>query len=364
LEGKDNVHEADFKEVHGNNARPPKMKVSKNLIGLIGILIIAVIVVKSGFYKLDSGYHAVVTRFGEVHHVETEEGFKFKIPVIDNAIKVNVEKRHKMEYGYRTHVEGDETRAPEYKDYNLESLVIVEATGDNSSLILTELIITYKINDAVSYLFNVDDVEGTVRLALESVLRDTVAKHTRDQALLEKQVIDTAIMPALQKKLNGYGTGVLVTEVKTQNNTLLPSVEEAYRQVEQSNQIKNSRLEQAQKYRNTVIPAAAAEATAVIESAKSYKANVLANARSEVAQFNALYSEYIINPDIVKEQYYIETMIEFLKNNNIVIDGTSGEGIYKFYNMTEGNSIPEETKEKIAEKIVTTEKVEEEKDNE
>lgn len=347
-----NVHDAQYQEMNGQRTtygggKPPmSFKKLKGIIGLVILIVVALVVAKSGFYKLDSGYYAVVTRFGEVHHVETEEGFKFKIPVIDNAIKVNVEERHKMEYGFRTTVGGNENRAPEYADYSEEALVIVEATGDNSSLILTELIITYKVNDAVNYLFNVDDVEGTIRLALESVLRDIIAKHSRDEALLEKQVIDSEIMPTLQKKLNGYGTGVLVTEVKTQNNTLLPSVEEAYRQVEQSNQLKNAKLEQAQKYRNTVIPAAEAEAASVIEKAKSYRADVLSKARSEVAQFNALYSEYQKNPDIVKEQYYVQTMTKFLENNKIVIDGTSGDSIYKFYNMEDSGTTQQ--------KVVTT----------
>lgn len=353
------VHDAEYREVHeqkGPKKNLKKFKAPKTLIVIAILLFFVFTILRGGFYKLDSGYYAVVTRFGEVHHVETQEGFKFKIPIIDNAMKVNVEKRHKMEYGFRTTVAGNENRAPQYDDYKDEALVIVEATGDNSSLILTELIITYKVNDAVSYLFNVDDVEGTIRLALESVLRDVIAKHSRDEALLEKQVIDSEIMPTLQKRLNGYGTGVLVTEVKTQNNTLLPSVEEAYRQVEQSNQLKNAKLEQAQKYRNTVIPAAEAEAASVIEKARSYKANVLSKARSEVAQFNALYGEYQKNPEIVKEQYYVQTMIEFFENNHIIIDGSLGNNIHKFYNMEE------DKKDNVKKSIVTGGIKEEKKD--
>lgn len=325
--------DAEYTEVK----QKPKKRPSINKNSILTILAIFVLgsFIWKGFYKLDSGYVGVVTRFGEVVRVEEQEGFKFMIPAIEYVEKVNIEKRYKLEYGFRTSIEGSETRATEYEVYDDESLVIVDAIGDNSSLILTELIITYKVNDPMNFLYSVDDVEGTIRLALESVLRDTIAKHSRDEALLEKQVIDSEIMPELQKRLNSYDAGVLVTEVKTQNNTLLPSVEEAYREVEQANQSKNAKLEQAQKYRNTIIPSAESEATALKESAKTYRANTLATAKSEVAQFDALYSEYKLNPAIVKERYYIQTMQEFLANNKIILDGTKSSSIYKFFNMKE-----------------------------
>jgi len=325
--------DAEFTTDTSEPKNKSKKRVPKVFISFILLALLIFITISGGFYRLDSGYAGVVTRFGEVNRIETEEGFKFKLPYLESVYKVNMEQRHKLEYGFRTAVEGSSNRSPEYTEYGAESLVIVDATGDNSSLILTKLIVTYKVNDASNYLFSVEDVDGTIQIALESVLRDTIAKHSRDEALLRKQLIDSEIMPILQKKLNSYDMGVNITEVKTQNNMLLPSVEEAYKQVEQANQLKNSKAEQAEKYENTVIPAAEAEAASIIEIAKAYKADVISMANSEVAQFNSLYEEYKNNPTVVKERYYIQTMQEFLSNNNIILDGTSDQSIYKFYNM-------------------------------
>ncbi|MCT4662531.1 MAG: FtsH protease activity modulator HflK [Tissierellales bacterium] len=346
MDTKNEIPEAEFTR-ESTKSKTFNFKFPKIGIGIILIIIIGFLTISGGFYRLDSGYAGVITRFGQVTRIETEEGFKFKIPYIEDVYKVNMEQRHKLEYGYRTAKEGSSTNSPEYQSYDAESLVIVDAAGDNSSLILTQLIITYKVSEPDNYLFNVDDVDGSIHIALESVLRDTVAKHSRDEALLQKQIIDSEIMPALQKKLNSYEIGVNITEVKTQNNKLLPSVEEAYKRVEQSNQTKNSKLEQAQKYRNTVIPAAEAEAASILEQAKAYKADVLSMANSEIAQFNALYEEYQKNPKVVKERYYIQTMQEFLSNNKIILDGTSSGDIYKFYNMEHGNSINPKVKESI-----------------
>ncbi len=83
--------------------------------------------------------------------------------------------------------------------------------------------------------------------------------------------------------------------------------------------VQNGKREDAEKYNNTVIPQAQAEATKLVEDAYAYRAEVVANANAGVAEFNALYREYINNPDILKERYYIDSMTAFLSNNKIVV---------------------------------------------
>jgi membrane protease subunit HflK len=143
-------------------------------------------------------------------------------------------------------------------------------------------------------------------------------------------------LPELQRKMNSYESGVKIIEVKTQNAELLPAVDEAYKQVEKANQYKNGKLEEAQKYRNTVIPQAEAEAIKLIEGAKGYKAEVVSRGKAGVAEFEALYTEYQKNPEIVKEKYYVESMKEFITNNNIIVDTTKSGQIHKFFNMDDG----------------------------
>ncbi|MFZ5351599.1 MAG: FtsH protease activity modulator HflK [Bacillota bacterium] len=299
-------------------------------LALLGILLIVLLL--GSVYKLNTGWNGVVLRFGKMEAIVTQPGFHFKLPIIDTIEKVNVSQIHKLEYGYSTIVEGTDKSEPQYSDNNEEAMVIVDAKSNNSSVVLINLVVRYKVDNPENYLFKVDDLEGTMRLALEDVIRNTVQVFSLNEALTNKGAIDSEILPELQKKLNEYEAGVKIVEVKTQNTMLLPEVNKAYEAVEEANQYKNGKIQEAIQMRNTIIPQAEAEYTKLIEEAKGYKAKVMANAKASVAEFEALYFEYQKNPAIVKEKYYVEAMKEFVANNDIVIDMSKG-GIYKFYNM-------------------------------
>jgi len=313
-------------------------KTLKKRLFAIAAVIIAIILAAGSVYKVDTGQAVVITRFGRVAKVEQNAGINLKLPLIDKANRVSLEKRYQIEYGFRTVVPATTYESAVYNDIAEEQTVIVEAVGNNSSLVLTELTVEYQVSDPVNYLYKVDDLEHTIRLVLEDTLRNVLQSVTLNQALTDKLSIDSQIKPELQRRLNKFESGIRIIEVKTQNTSLPESVDIAYREIEKANQYRNSRIEEAQKYYNTVVPQAEGEAAQLVEDAKAYKATTIADARAEVAQFMALYNEYIKNPSIVRERIYTESMREFILNNNIVIDTTSGDDLYKFYNMEDKNN--------------------------
>ncbi len=321
-------------------------KKFRNAGTVIVFVILLIIVGFNSVYILQDGKAGVVLRFGKVSTVERNAGFHTKLPFVDQVRVVDVANVYKMDYGFRTTRPGTETTQPVYVDFDEEAQIIVDAANNNASIALINLSIQYRINDPVNYLFKVDDVEGTLRLALENAIRNTYQQYTLDDARSNKEFIDNEIRPPLQKKLDNYGAGIQIVAVKTQNIELLPAVQEAYRQKENATQYKIGKLEEAEKYYNTVIPQANAEATQLIEGANGYKAEVIANANASVAQFEALYAEFLKNPDIIKERYYIEAMGALITNNNVIIDAAKDSDIYKFYNFDENDMI----KEKIANK--------------
>lgn len=284
-------------------------------------------------YKLDIGWNGVVTRFGKVVKIEAKDGLHAKLPFIDKLEKVNVQQIRKLEYGYRTLREGGDRRDPEYQDVMDEAMVIVDAKGNNSSVVMTNIVVRYRIVDPYKYLYRVEDLEGTMMLALEDCVRNAAQIFTLNEALTNKSIIDDEILPEFQKVLNQYDAGIQVVEVKTQNTELLPEVDQAYQQVEEANQFKNSKIQEAMKMKNMLIPQAEAEAKKLTEGAKGEAAITVANAKASVAQYNALFEEYKKNPDVVREKYYVEAMQEFIRNNKVVVDLTGNGDIYKFYNM-------------------------------
>lgn len=298
------------------------------ILGWIGLNILLGTV-----YKMDIGWNGVITRFGKVVKIETKDGLHTKLPFIDNLQKVNVQQIRKLEYGYRTIREGGDGRDPEYQDVPEEAMVIVDAKGNNSSVVLTNIVVRYRIIDPYKYLYKVEDLEGTMMLALEDSVRNATQIFTLNEALTNKSIIDEEIYPEFQKVLNQYDAGIQVVEVKTQNTELLPEVDQAYQQVEEANQIKNSKIQEAMKMKNMLVPQAEAEAKKLTEGALGDAAITVANAKASVAQYNSLYEEYIKNPDVVREKYYVEAMKEFIKNNKVVVDLTDKGEVYKFYNM-------------------------------
>jgi len=330
---KDRVINADFGK-YKNSA--------KKIVAAVVVIILVLTVSVNTFYLLDSKEAAVVLHLGKVSHVESSAGIHFKIPFINQIRTVNIQNVYEMEYGYRTKVTGTTSSTPQYEEAEGEAQVIVDAANNNGSIAIISLNISYKVKDPVEYLFKVDDVEGTLRLALEDVVRNTLQAFTLDDARTKKDYIDKEVMPRLQKKLDRYEAGVEITSVKTQNVELLPAVEEAYRQKENANQYMNGKLEEAEKYNNTVLPQAEAEAERLIEDASGYKAEIIANAKASTAQFEALYKEYKNNPQIVKEKYYVEAMREFITNNNIVIDLTDEGEIHKFFNLDNNSFVKEQ----------------------
>ena len=330
----DNVIDIDVEKIK---------KRTFTIIPIVFIVILAVILSTGSFYTLDSAENGVVLRLGKVSKIETQAGLHFKVPLIDSVRKVNVETYYNMEYGFRTQQQGTEYSAPVYGDVDDEAIVIIDGANNNASIAKIELIIQYKVDDPEAYLFKVDDVEGTLRLALEDVVRSSIQAFSVDEVKSKKEALDDIILPALQKKLDDYDTGLRIVLVGTQNVQFLDSVETAYQEKENANQYKNGKIEDGQKYENTVVPQAEAEAISIIEDANAYAATVKAEAKADVAQFLALYEEYKNNPEILRERYYLEAMGTFLIQNDIVIDLSDNDDIYKFYNMEQNNNAVKES---------------------
>lgn len=322
----DNVIDIDIEKL--------KQKTSKWAPLIVLVVVIAILVVSS-IYTLDTKENGVIVRLGKVNTVVTEAGLHFKLPLIDSVRKVDVQKIYNMEYGFRTSQKGTEYSDPVYVDEEQEATVIIDGANNNASIALINLVIQYKVSDPVNFTFKVADVEGTLRLALEDVVRSSIQSFTLDEAKTDKESINAVILPELQRKISSYDTGLEIILVGIQNIQFLPTVEEAYQQKENANQYKNGKIEDGMKYENTVRPQAEAEAYALIEGANAYSATVIAEANADVAQFLAVYEEYKNDPEILRERYYLEAMGEFVTNNKIVIDLSNGGDIYKFYNFDE-----------------------------
>lgn len=292
------------------------MKIGKFFV-LIPIVLILAAVIMSSYYMLDNAEEAVIERFGKLNSVNTQAGLHFKIPFIDRVYVYNTNQIYSLQYGYRPTSDPTTHSAATYRDVEEEAIVLTRG----SYLINIGAVIQYRITDPAAYHYKVDDQEGTIRLAFESVLRSNIQNQLLDDALVNKDSIAKDILPDLSKKLATYDVGISLTEVKLTDVLLPEDVQYAYDDVNIASNEKDSYRSQADKYSNEMLPKARAEAYQMIQQAESYKAEKVAQAKGDVTNFNQVYEKYRVSQEITKTRLYIETMEKILgsvKNKHII----------------------------------------------
>ncbi len=97
---------------------------------------------------------------------------------------------------------------------------------------------------------------------------------------------------------------------------------EAFKAVETAKQGKETAINNANKYRNEKLPQAQAQIDQIMQEAESSKVQRINEANAEVAKFNAMYAEYVKNPEVTKKRMFYESMEDILPGMKVIIDGT------------------------------------------
>jgi len=294
-------------------------------VGLIIVLVVVVLLGSQSFYTLENSEEAVVTRFGKLVSVVDQAGVNFKMPLVDSVTKVKTNERYSVQYGYRPATAPTTNDGATYTDVEDEQIVLTKG----SFLVNVGAIIQYRITDPAAYLFNVDDQTGTLRLAFESVLRRNMQNKELDNALLNKESIAKEILPELSAKVNEYGLGITITEVKLTDVLLPDSVKIAYDDVNIANNEKTELVSKATKYQNEQLPSARAEAYKLVKDAEAYRAEKIAQAKGDVENFVQVYEKYAVAKEITKTRLYLESMEQILGKVNLYITMDS-DGVLKY----------------------------------
>ncbi|NIR47408.1 FtsH protease activity modulator HflK [candidate division KSB1 bacterium] len=285
-------------------------------IGLVAIL--GLIFVFTSFYTIQPNEKGVIQRFG-AYVRSTDSGLHFKLPFfIETVKKVPVEDVLKQEFGFRTAQAGVRTRYAS-GDFSDESLML---TGDLNSASV-EWIVQYRIQDPVKYLFNVRNVEGTLRDVSESVMRQVVGDRSVDEVIvLSRQEIEDEAHQLTQQVLDEYETGLKIVTVKLQDVVPPEPVQPAFNEVNEARQEKESIINEALSAYNKVIPKAEGQAKQTISEAEGYATNRINRARGDAEKFLAVWREYNKAKDVTKRRLYLETMLDILPNfeNIYVVD--------------------------------------------
>lgn len=308
-----------------------RSRISGKLLAFLAVLAIVGLTLLTGFYRVGQGEEALVITFGRVTATHGP-GLYFRIPLVQGVISESVTTIHTKEYGFRTTAQGSSGKAAKYSDNDNESVML---TNDNS-IVALEAIYQYTIRDVKEYHFDVDDPENTLQLAFEAVIRRNIQSLTLDNALLNKEDIERAVLPEFQRIVDSYEMGVKINSVRIQNITVPQAVTSAYEDVNNAKNEMTKRLDEAEKYKNEVLPNARSKAYQLLQEAEAYKAETVAAAEAEVAVFDAVYEKYKAAPEITRKRLLIETMENILKNSGKIIVADNDSEVLKVLDINSG----------------------------
>ena len=276
--------------------------------GASSLFIVFIIVVAvlgwgfTGFYRVNADERGIVLRFG-AFAAATSPGLRWHLPwPIESVEKVAVT---------RINTTRQQTRM---------------LTADEN-IVVVDLVVQYQNADAQSYLFNVQNPDGTLSDIIESVIREVVGKYPADFVLLEgRSQIALETERLIQETVEEYEVGITVTKVNLQDTNFPSQVEAAVQDAIKAREDKERLAFEAQSYSNDILPKARGESVRRIQDAEAYKARVIADAEGESSRFEQLLTEYERAPSITRSRLYIEAIEEVYAESTKVLLDAEGSG--------------------------------------
>ena len=290
------------------------------------LLVLLVIWIISGLYKVNANEQGVVLRFGK-WIATTQPGLRYHLPYpIEIAKTPKVTKVNKTEIGFRTFRESKRILSE-------ESLML---TGDEN-IVDINFSVFWVIKDAGKFLFNLRSPEKSIKSVSESVMREVIANSKISSVLAEgRRDIEIKSIEAIQTVLDNYGSGVQITQLQLQKVDPPDQVIDSFRDVQRARADKEKFINEAIAYRNDIIPKARGEAAKIVQEAEAYKKEIVARSEGDANRFNSILKSYKKNEDVTKNRIYLETLEEVLQNaNKVIIDTKQGSGVLPYLPLPE-----------------------------
>ena len=281
-------------------------------LGIIAAAFFAIIIAFGSAYQVGEQEQAVLITLGKAKAV-TDPGLHFKLPLIQQVKKVNTTIQG-FSIGY------DNNTGETASD---ESLMI---TSDYN-FVNVDFFVEYRFSDPVKAVYASQNPVGILKNISHSSIRTVIGSYPVDDVLTTgKNEIQAAIKAMIVERLDAQDLGIQLVNITIQDSEP-PTAEvmEAFKNVETAKQGKETTLNNANKYRNEQLPLAQAEADGIIKNAEAQKTERINEATAQVARFNAMYEEYIKNPEITRQRMFFEAMEEVLPELKVIIESPSGD---------------------------------------
>ena len=281
-------------------------------LGVVGAFAL-ILLISTSIYTIDQQEEAVVLRFGKYSRT-APPGLNFKLPTPFESIV-----KRKTRVVQKTTIGGN----------------------DNSSLMLTgdeniddiDFTVLWRISDLKNYVFEVDAPPTALKAVAESAMREIIGKSELENIITTERLNTTiAVRDLMQETLDEYKAGIEVVEVQLQKADAPDGrVVDAFRDVVDADQEKETLINEATAYQNTVVPAARGDAAKILQDAEAYKGKVVAEAKGEAERFNLILGEYQAAPRVTRQRMYLETIEQvYGPADKIILDSEAGSGVVPY----------------------------------
>ncbi len=273
------------------------------LLRIAVMVVVAIVTLATISFQIKPEEVGLVLRFGQKVRT-TEPGLHFKLPFIEQVLRVPVQRQLKEEFGFRTTMPGIQTQYSA-ADFAGESVML---TGD-LNVAVVEWVVQYRVTDPYNYLFKLRDLTGTFRSMSQAVMREVVGDRTVTEVLtIGRQEIATTSEQLLQEMVNQYEMGIVIDQIVLQDVTPPDPVKPSWDEVNQAQQQRDRLINEARAEYNKVIPRAKGEAAQAILQAEGYALERVNGARGDATRFKAVYDAYRRAPEVTRRRLYLETM--------------------------------------------------------
>ena len=246
------------------------------ILGAVGLVWVAV----TSVHFIQPGEQAVVTWLGGKYSHSLDSGTNFTAPwPVQMVEKENV----------------TQVRLEEVPGTSTEKLIL---TGDQNLVDLSYLI-RWNISDLALYKYQLSDPRNALLEIGEAAMRAAVARQKLDEVLTGegRAEVEQDVRAAMQARLDAYRSGISVQGIEINKVDPPSRVEEAFKDVSSAQQ----------------------DADAAINRARAVAQQLLARAQGDASEFNDIYAEYKLAPEVTRRRLYYETMEQILSKTDKTI---------------------------------------------
>lgn len=264
----------------------------------IGAAILIVIwLLYTSIHPIGPQQRGVVTYFGRYTGI-LEPGIQITAPAPIASVRV---------------LDVQKIRTENFPEGSGENLVL---TSDQNIIDLTYSV-RWDIANPRDYAFRLAQPQETVRAAAESAMRAVIADTSLDQALGSGRTgIEQRVQELTQSILNEYRAGVRIQGVAIKQAAPPQQIVDDFNKVTVAQQ----------------------RAVADVNQARSYAQQVVARAQGEAAQFDKVYEQYRLAPEVTRRRMYYETMEAVLAKSDKTIVETPG--VVPYLPLSKGQARP------------------------